>query len=132
MAFDLKLLKPATKGEVAATGGNTARDEVLALIETQLALFAYPKANGQRLYEVQDDTVTFTLRYGGKALTLLPNETKVSVPKDAFVGALEHYKAEVGKGTFDPQLEKNGAASASRKASAKATRDAKKAGAPAK
>ncbi len=126
MAFDLKLLKPATKVDVAAQGGNTARDEVLALIETQLALFAYPKANGQRLYEVSGDTVTFTLRYGGKALTLLADETKVSVPKDAFVGALEHYKAEVGKGTFDPQLEKNGAASASRKASAAATREKKK------
>ncbi len=132
MGFDLKLLKPAAKNNVTVTGASTARDEVLALIETQLALFAYPKANGQRLYEITDDTVTFTLRYGGKALTLLPNETKVSVPKDAFVGALEHYKAEVGKGTFDPQLEKNGAASASRKASAKATRDAKKASVPAK
>ncbi len=132
MGFDLKLLKPATKSDVKVTGGNTARNEVLALIETQEALFAYPKANGQRLYEVQDDMVRFTLRYGGKALKLLGDETKVSVPTDAFVGALEHYKAEVGKGTFDAQLEKNGAASASRKASAKATRDAKKAGALAK
>ena len=132
MVFDLKLLKPATKSEVAATGGSTSRDEVLALIETQLALFAYPKANGQRLYEIADDAVTFTLRYGGRALKLLGYETKVSVPKGAFVGALEHYKAEVTKGTFDPQLEKNGAASASRKASAAATREKKKAGDPAK
>ncbi len=129
MAFDLKSLKPATRNDVAATSEATARDELLALIETQLALFAYPKAIGHRLYEVQDNTVTFSLRYGGKALMLLPNETKVAVPKDQFVGALEHYKVEVAKGAFDAQLEKYGAASASRKASAKATRESKKAAA---
>lgn len=131
MDFDLMLLKPAIKGEVAATGGDTARNEVLALIEMQLALFAYPKANGQRLYEIEGDTVTFTLRYGGRALTLLPDETKVSVPKDALVGALEHYKAEVTKDAFDAQLEKNSAASAFRKASAKVLRDDKKGARPA-
>lgn len=129
MAFDLKSLKPATRNDVAATSEVTARDELLSLIETQLALFAYPKAMGHRLYEVRDNTVTFSLRYGGKALTLLPNETKVAVTKDQFVGALEHYKAEVGKGRFDAQLEKYGAASALRKASAKATRESKKAAA---
>lgn len=73
MDFDLMLLEPATKGEVAATGGDTTRDEVLALIETQLALFVYPKVNDQPLYEIGGDTVTFTLRYGGRALTLLPD-----------------------------------------------------------
>ncbi|MGN7161791.1 hypothetical protein [Sphingomonas sp. SAFR-052] len=129
MAFDPKNLKPAVRTNASATSDVTARDELLAVIETQLALFAYPKAIGQRLYEVQDNTVTFSLRYGGKALTLLPNETKVAVPKDQFVGALEHYKAEAGKGAFDAQLEKYGAASASRKASAKATRESKKAAA---
>lgn len=41
MAFDPKNLKPATRNDVAATGEATARDELLALIETQLALFAY-------------------------------------------------------------------------------------------
>lgn len=41
MAFGPKNLKPATRNDVAATGEATARDELLALIETQLALFAY-------------------------------------------------------------------------------------------
>lgn len=41
MAFGPKHLKPATRNDVAATGEATARDELLALIEAQLALFAY-------------------------------------------------------------------------------------------
>lgn len=127
--FNPSAIKPASKSAEfsKAAGQRSARDVLLAGIDSQVALFKDPKAEGRRWFTAGQKEIAFSLRYSNRALVLVDGEKQVVVPTDQFEAALTYYKGEVGKGVFDAQLAEMAKAVDARKDKMRATRAGKKA-----
>ena len=128
--FNPSMIVPASKSaEFAKAGeqGRSAKSILLDGIAKQIKLFSNPKEDGRRWFVLGQKECAITLRVNNKPIKLVGNETKVVVPVDQFEAAMNHFKAEVEKGSFNAQLEEADKGIATRRDKLRETRASKKA-----
>ena len=131
--FSPSMIKPASKSTEFAATVETERSAKTILLEgiaKQIKLFDNPKEDGRRWFTMGQKEVCVTLRVNNKPIKLVGDETKVVVPVDQFGAAMEHFKAEVEKGSFKTQLEEADAGMNARREKLRKTRSEKKAAQP--
>ncbi|MEV5031005.1 hypothetical protein MRBLMC3_000159 [Sphingobium sp. LMC3-1-1.1] len=132
-AFNPSMIKPASKSTEFAAAVETERSAKTILLEgiaKQIKLFDNPKEDGRRWFTMGQKEVCLTLRVNNKPIKLVGDETKVVVPVEQFGAAMDHFKAEVEKGSFGTQLEEADKGMNVRREKLRTTRAANKAAQP--